>query len=336
MLPGFRILLALVVLSFAILIFGFSALALLRTAHQNLASQPTWQPAWGTPVGIANARHDDRPQLSSETQTLALLRVDPPAARPGYGMEGSGVALAPATDVPPAPSRVQEQQHGDATPGSAATEVKSPRPAEKAAVAAANSADRPISPASPEPVAGAGDTTSAQTTTSAPADDAPKPTASNASAASEAPQDAGPPGHVAASEPVAPDPDAAAASAKAAEATSETTNADLAAPKSEPPMKLAALPDATTTSSEGRPQAGSEGAKTLDAAELRAKRRARARLRARRLALAQARAARLAQTQQATANPSFYGSNFSTTQNATNAANSTANVTPFGPPRGAP
>src|SRR5262245_30792131 len=78
MLPGIRILFALVVLSCAILVFGFGALALLRTAHQNLASQPAWQQEWRTPAEIANARRDDRPLPSSETQTLALLRVEPP------------------------------------------------------------------------------------------------------------------------------------------------------------------------------------------------------------------------------------------------------------------
>lgn len=336
MLPGFRILFALVVLSFAILIFGFGALALLRTAHQNLASQPTWQPDWRTPVEIASARHNDREQITNGTQTLALLRVDPPAPRPQSDMEGSGVAPAQATDAPPAPSPVQEQ-HGDATPGHATTEVTSLPPAETSTVAAASRDDRPISAAGPDPVAGTGDKTSAPTTTAGLADDAPKPTASNASAAPEAPQGASPPGQVAASEPIAPDPAATAPGAKATAAASETTKADPAAPKSEPPIKLAALPDATTSSAEAGQQEGQQqSAKNPDAAELRARRRARARLRARRLALARERAAQLAQQQQATANSPFYGSNFSTPQNAISAVNSTPNATPFGPPRGAP
>jgi hypothetical protein len=327
MLPGFRILLALVVLSFAILIFGFGALALLRTAHHNLASQPTWQPAWRTPVEIANAQRDDRRQLSSETQTLALLRADPPEPRPEFGTKRLSVLLAPATDAPP----VQER-HGDATPGNAETEVTSPQSTETPPLAAANNDDRPIPPARPEPVAGAGDETSAQTTTSPPGDEAPKPSASNASAAPEA-QGASSSGQVAASEPLAPDLDATAPGAKAAEAASETKRGDPAAPKSEPPIELAALPDASTSSVEGGQQTQQQIVKKPDAAELRARRRARARLRARRLALARERAARLAQQQQAAANSAFYGSNFSTTQNATN---STPNATPFNPPRGAP
>ncbi len=333
MLPGFRILFALVVLSFAILIFGFSALALLRTAHQNLASQPTWQPAWRTPVEIASAQHNDREQITNGTQTLALLRIDPPAPRPHSGMEGLGVAPAPATDAPPAPSAVQE--HGDAAPDNVATEVKSSQPAETSTAAIRD--DRPIPPAGPDPVASADYQTSAQTTAAPPADEAPKSTASNASAAPEAPQGATLPGQVAASEPVAPQPDATAPGANAAEAASETTKADPAAPNSELPIKLAALPDATTGSAEAGQQAGQQlSAKKADAAELRAKRRARARQRARRLALARARAAQLAQQQQATATSLFYGSNVSTTQNATSAANSAPNATPFGPPHGAP
>ena len=327
MLPGFRILFALVVLSFAILIFGFGALALLRTAHQNLASQPTWQPAWRTPVEIASTQHNDREQITNGTQTLALLRVDPPAPRPHSGMEGLGVAPAPATDAPPALSAVQE--HGDEAPDNVATQVKSSQSAETSAVAAAIRNDRPIAAAGSDPVADAGDKTSAQTTTAPPADEAPKSTASNASAAPEAPQGASLPGQVATSEPIAPDPDATAPAAKAAEAASETAKADPAAPNSELPIKLAALPDATTSSAEAGPQAGQQlSARKADAAELRAKRRARARQRARRLALARARAAQLAQQQQATATSPFYGSNVSTTQNATSAAN----ATPFGAP----
>ncbi len=336
MLPGFRILFALVVLSFAILIFGFGALALLRTAHQNLASQPTWQPAWRTPVEIANAQRDDRPQLSSETQTLALLRVDLPAPRPESGMQGSDVVLTPATDAPPAPSPAQEQ-HGDATPGNAATEVKAPQPTETSAVAAVNSADRPIPPAGPEPVVDASDRASEPTTTLPPADDAPKPMASNSGEAPVAARASSPTAQAAASELVASAPDTMAPGAKAEEPASNSATTDSAPPKSEPSMKLAALPDATTSSSEaGQQAAQQQSLKKPDAAELRAKRRARARLRARRLALARARAARLAQQQQATTNSPFYGSNFATTQNATNAANETPNATPFGPPRGGP
>ena len=63
MLPGFRILFALVVLSVAILIFGFGTLALLRTAHESFSSQPTWH----APLEASAAPHNDR----QSTPTLA-------------------------------------------------------------------------------------------------------------------------------------------------------------------------------------------------------------------------------------------------------------------------
>jgi hypothetical protein len=322
MLPGFRILLALVVLSFAILMFGFSALALFRTAHQNLASQPTWQPSWRTPVEIANAQRDDRQQRASEMQTLALLRVELPSPQPLS--ETANAATGPG----PAPLAAQ-QQSGDATPASVSADVTSPQPTE---TTAANSDGRAAPAASPDPVA-AVDKASEQATTLPAVDDAPKPTSSNASAALEAPQAVNPSGQPAAFEPITTDPKTIATSANA----SEPPKTEPPAPKPESPTILAALPDATASSEAmPQPQAGSEGVKKPDAAELRARRRARARLHARRLALARARAARLAQAQQATTNSPFYGSNFPITQNATNPQNATPNATPFNPPRGAP
>jgi hypothetical protein len=330
MLPGFRILFALIVLSFAILVFGFSALALLRTAHENLASQPIWQPAWRSPVEIASAQRNDREQITNGMQTLALLRVDPPALRAASRTENSGSSVAPppVTDAPPTPSPVQEQ-HGDATPSDAATEAKSQLSAE-APAATANTDDRPTSQIPPGPVTGARDRTSEQATRPVGAEEGPKLTATNTSGSAEA---ASPADQAAASELAASVPNTTPSSAKAEESAGNSTTADSTPPKLEPPIKLAALPDATTSSAEAGQQAGpQQSAKKPDAAELRAKRRARAR----RLALARERAAQLAQQQQATANSPFYGSNFSTTQNATSAVNSTPNVTPFGPPRGAP
>src|SRR5262245_35683237 len=126
MLPGFRILLALVVLSFAILIFGFSALALLRTAHQSLASQPTWQQTWRTPDEIAKGQRDDRQQRASELQTLALLRVERPSPQP----VPETVNAAP--DRMPAPPPAQ-QQRGDAVPGVASADAPSSQSSETTA-----------------------------------------------------------------------------------------------------------------------------------------------------------------------------------------------------------
>ena len=43
MLPGFRFLFAAIVLSMSILVFGLGAAALLRAAHEQFASNPSWR-----------------------------------------------------------------------------------------------------------------------------------------------------------------------------------------------------------------------------------------------------------------------------------------------------
>ena len=45
MLPGFRFLFAAIILSMSILVFGLGAAALLRTAHEEFAANPTWRAA---------------------------------------------------------------------------------------------------------------------------------------------------------------------------------------------------------------------------------------------------------------------------------------------------
>jgi hypothetical protein len=69
MLPGFRFLFAAIVLSMSILIFGLGAAALLRAAHEEFASAPTWRAAPETV--FAQPAEATRP-------VLALLRVDTP------------------------------------------------------------------------------------------------------------------------------------------------------------------------------------------------------------------------------------------------------------------
>ena len=69
MLPGFRFLFAAIVLSMSILIFGLGAAALLRAAHEEFASNPTWRAAPETV--FAQPREATRP-------VLAMLRVDLP------------------------------------------------------------------------------------------------------------------------------------------------------------------------------------------------------------------------------------------------------------------
>jgi hypothetical protein len=69
MLPGFRFLFGALVLSMSILVFGFGAAALLRTAHEEFASAPAWRPAPET-------RFAQSQETPATQPVLALLRVD--------------------------------------------------------------------------------------------------------------------------------------------------------------------------------------------------------------------------------------------------------------------
>jgi hypothetical protein len=68
MLPGFRFLLAAIVFSLSILVFGLGAAALLRAAHEEVASNPSWRAAPETM--FAQRGEASRP-------VLAMLRVEP-------------------------------------------------------------------------------------------------------------------------------------------------------------------------------------------------------------------------------------------------------------------
>lgn len=317
MLPGFRILFALVVLSFAILVFGFGALALLRTAHQNLASQPVWQRDWRTPVEIANARRDDRQASPNETQTLALLRVEPAAQ----------------SETPPAQPQGQDAQTDRPPVDTEASPPPQPASVSSPSGADTNDHDKSVTVAVAAEVGAPAEKTADRPTTSVPPTDDPGKLVDPSDVSKVA--DAVKPQNDRATPPPT-EPDTSTTPAKTSEGEPPRDIGDVAPTplKSEPPMKLAALPDAPAASNEPRQQARQQSARQPDAAQLRAKRRARARLRARRLALARARAARLAQTQQTTTNAPYYNSNFTTT--GSSVANATPNATPFGAPRAAP
>jgi hypothetical protein len=70
MLPGFRFLFAAILLSMSILIFGLGAAALLRAAHEEFASNPSWRA--GPETMFAQQAEATRP-------VLAMLRVEPAA-----------------------------------------------------------------------------------------------------------------------------------------------------------------------------------------------------------------------------------------------------------------
>jgi hypothetical protein len=71
MLPGFRFLVAAIVFSMSVLVFGLGAAALLRAAHEQFASNASWRamPAMSLTTFL--------PQPESPPPTLAMLRVEP-------------------------------------------------------------------------------------------------------------------------------------------------------------------------------------------------------------------------------------------------------------------
>ena len=93
MLPGFRFLFAAIVLSMSLLIFGLGAAALLRSAHEEVASLPSRR----APAEQAFTRQNDEPM-----PTLALLRVDPPMmdSKPPE----NAPSMPPETATPPEPA----------------------------------------------------------------------------------------------------------------------------------------------------------------------------------------------------------------------------------------
>ena len=91
MLPGFRFLLAAIVLSMSVLIFGLGAAALLRSAHEEFANLPSRR---ATPEPMF-ARLGDDP-----SPTLSLLRVDTVEDRPAAAPDTPATSgQAPETSV---------------------------------------------------------------------------------------------------------------------------------------------------------------------------------------------------------------------------------------------
>ncbi len=113
MLPGFRFLLAAIVLSMSILVFGLGAAALLRAAHEEFAGMPSRRTL---PEPVFAQR--------TETQaTLALLRIEPVAEK---APENAPPAFAPLEEAPeavPVPPVVIEKLAALSTDDSAPSET---------------------------------------------------------------------------------------------------------------------------------------------------------------------------------------------------------------------
>ena len=99
MLPGFRFLFAAILLSMSILVFGLGAAALLRAAHEEFASNPSWRAAPETMFAQ---------QAEATRPVLAMLRVEPAAAEAKSSENTRAIAVpaeqttsfAPATQAP--------------------------------------------------------------------------------------------------------------------------------------------------------------------------------------------------------------------------------------------
>ncbi|QOZ71494.1 hypothetical protein [Bradyrhizobium arachidis] len=103
MLPGFRFLLAAILLSTSILVFGLGAAALLRATHEQYVSNPSWRNGPQEKV-FAQASEPTQP-------VLAVLRAEPEAAAeptpslrdqvPTIGLPEQMAALTSETDAQP-------------------------------------------------------------------------------------------------------------------------------------------------------------------------------------------------------------------------------------------
>jgi hypothetical protein len=171
MLPGFRFLLAAIVLSISVLVFGLGAAALLRAAHEEFASTPAWRVAPEPKF----ARQIEAPAEALKEEpmpVLATLRVEPEPAQP-TATDGIPAAEAPAepaaiAPMPDEPEKIAALEPQDKSPPEAAmpeiptpeisvqsevpaAQTPAPAPAEQTRIATVEQAlppaDQPVAPA---------------------------------------------------------------------------------------------------------------------------------------------------------------------------------------------
>jgi hypothetical protein len=180
MLPGFRFLFAAVVLSMSILVFGFGAAALLRTAHEEFANTPSWQPAPETrfaqspgaaqpatqPV-LAMLRVDDLPKETANANqpasndTVTTGAVDQPAVTAEPAPQPDKIAALQPVDSAPSEAVKPKAPTSEApvTDGSAPQAEAAPVPADAPVIpdatklAATEPTPAPTSEAAPAPPA---------------------------------------------------------------------------------------------------------------------------------------------------------------------------------------
>jgi hypothetical protein len=103
MLPGFRFLFAAIGLSMSILVFGLGAAALLRAAHEEFASNPSWR------------AHPDTmfaQQAEATRPVLAMMRIEPPAEPERIAalkLQETSVREAANPEIPATEGRAQSE-----------------------------------------------------------------------------------------------------------------------------------------------------------------------------------------------------------------------------------
>lgn len=135
MLPGFRFLVAAIVLTFSIMIFGLGAASLLRSAHEEFVSIPS-----------KRAPETVFAQPAPSQPTLALLRIDAPAP------EAKPAAEPTLPDMPPAAATVDAAPADQ--PSRTAAPATQPAPDTIAALTTTNE-NKVALPEAPKPDAGA-------------------------------------------------------------------------------------------------------------------------------------------------------------------------------------
>lgn len=157
MLPGFRFLFAATFLSMSILVFGLGAAALLRAAHEQFASNPSWHA--GPEASFAQ-------QIEATRPVLAMLRVEPPAAAqkaPGNAgtidpptiptSDEQAATSAPTAPMPPAAAKPDMSAPDNPAPGQVAAAPDDTSTADATKVAApAYVSEGNVAPAAAEPV----------------------------------------------------------------------------------------------------------------------------------------------------------------------------------------
>jgi hypothetical protein len=162
MLPGFRFLFAAIVFSMSILVFGLGAAALLRAAHEEFASNPSWHAAsretsftYQGEAAREAAREAGRP-------VLAMLRFDTPVVessaveRPAVEkpLENVSAAAPAAEQPPPAPGELEKiaalKPEASSLPEPAKSEIPvSERPAASESAAKSDAATAPADTPAP-------------------------------------------------------------------------------------------------------------------------------------------------------------------------------------------